>query len=244
MIIASAVSALVSGECDELSTMQAFCASQRFYGIGIDESRALPFLPSADFPNGWHRGLSGGTPETTTIIICTTFCAHRCSLDSAASGNLLENHGRRVPPGSGESCSGFRQVRVSSVSAGMRAVQPSRSDRTSRLLARPGGAWPPDQPASGCCPLHEGSRRRESCCCPLRACQHLPECRPIGYPRTETAEPRRWQVVRVARRPRADVIIRSCRLWWVAAGVAAGGSQRPASCDRAGCLRARGSRLP
>ena len=27
--------------------------------------------------NRWHRGLSGGTPETTTTIICTTLCAHR-----------------------------------------------------------------------------------------------------------------------------------------------------------------------
>ena len=27
--------------------------------------------------NGWDRGLPGGTPATTTIIICTKLCAHR-----------------------------------------------------------------------------------------------------------------------------------------------------------------------
>ena len=84
----------------------------------------------------------------------------------------LQEHGR-VPPGSDESCSGLRQVRVSSVSAGMRPVQRSRSERASRLFARPGGACPPNQPGRQgdppCTRAPDSRRRRESCCCPLRA---------------------------------------------------------------------------
>ena len=36
-----------------------------------------PFHSEERISNRWDRGLSGGTPSPTTIIICTTWCAYR-----------------------------------------------------------------------------------------------------------------------------------------------------------------------
>ena len=51
--------------------------SQGRPATGCQFSKGSDFLFFGWIYNRWHRGLSGGTPETTTIIIRTTLCTHR-----------------------------------------------------------------------------------------------------------------------------------------------------------------------
>ena len=48
--------------------------SSRLYTVALCPSSSSSFI--LDY-NRWDRGLPGGTPGTTTIIICTTWCARR-----------------------------------------------------------------------------------------------------------------------------------------------------------------------
>ena len=46
-------------------------------GADCQPDMATGYRRELSLDNRWHGGLSGGTPGTTTIIICTTWCAHR-----------------------------------------------------------------------------------------------------------------------------------------------------------------------
>ena len=52
-------------------------ASVRIVSCKCAAPRLLASVNPRRDPNRWDRGLPGGTPATTTIIICTKLCAHR-----------------------------------------------------------------------------------------------------------------------------------------------------------------------